>query len=113
MGYRILADEHVEPATRRYLRQLGHGVEWVGAVPELGLGSSDDEITTYADREDRVILTQDDDFLTALDPSASAGIPFQPDQTLSGRQVGDIVDEMSRLVPQSEVALEYVTERWL
>jgi hypothetical protein len=35
------------------------------------------------------------------------------DQSLSGRQAGDIVDEMSAYVSQEQVTLEYVTEQWL
>lgn len=113
MGYRILADEHVEPSTRGYLRQLGHDVEWVGDVPELGLGASDDEILVYSRRDDRLILTQDDDFLTDLDPSAGGNVLLPWDQSLSSREVGDVVDTMARYVPQSEVVLEYVSKRWL
>lgn len=113
MGYRIVADEHVEPSTRQYLRKLGHDVVWVGDVPELGLGSTDDVIATDSLSENRLVLTQDDDFLTYFHPSDCAGVLYQRDQTLSSRDVGDIVDELSRYVQQSEVTLEYVSRRWL
>lgn len=113
MGYRIVADEHVELPTRRYLRKLGHDVEWIGDVSELGLSSSDEEIAAYSLAEDRLVLTQDDDFFLELDLSDCAGILFQRDQSLSAREIGDIVDEMSRYIPQSEVELEYVSESWL
>jgi len=35
-GFRILADENIERATVTYLRKLGHDVDWVRDVPELG-----------------------------------------------------------------------------
>jgi len=111
--YRLLADENVELATRRYLRQLGHDVEWVGDVPTLGLGVSDEAIVAHARDADRLVLTQDDDFLTEFDPGETNGVLFQRDQRLSARQVGDAVDAISRYVPQDEVVLEYVSTNWL
>lgn len=113
MGYRLIADENVEPATRQYLATLGHDVEWVGDVPELGFGATDSEIAAYSTETNRLVLTQDDDFFTELRIEDSAGILFQQDQTLTSREVGDIVDELSRYIPQSHVGLEYVSRNWL
>jgi predicted nuclease of predicted toxin-antitoxin system len=67
MGYRILADENVERATVNSLRKLGHDVERLDDVAELGLGAEDESIARYAREHDRLILTQDDDFFTELD----------------------------------------------
>jgi hypothetical protein len=55
MGYRILADENVERATINYLHKLDHDIEWLGDVPELGLGADDEEIARYARETDRLI----------------------------------------------------------
>ena len=62
MAYRILADENVERATVNYLRKLGHEVERLDDIAELGLGTDDASIAHYARDQDRLILTQDDDF---------------------------------------------------
>ena len=113
MAYRILADENIERATVTYLRKLGHDVEWIRDVTELGVGSSDPSIVEYATAETRLILTQDDDFFTELDLADSPGVLFQNDQTLSAREVGDIVHEMSQYIAQSDVTLEYVSANWL
>lgn len=113
MGYRIVADEHIELPTRRYLGKLGHDVEWIGDVSELGLSSSDEDIAAYSLAENRLVLTQDDDFFIELDLSECAGVLFQRDRSLSAREVGDVVDVMSRYVPQAEVRLEFVSENWL
>lgn len=43
----------------------------------------------------------------------TAGVLFQRNETLSAREVGDIVDELSRYLDQSEITLEYVTDDWL
>jgi predicted nuclease of predicted toxin-antitoxin system len=113
MGYRILADEHVAQATINYLRKLDHDVEWIGDVEELGLGAGDGSIATYGRETNRLILTQDDDFFTQLDIGDTSGVPFQKDQTLSAREVGDIVHELSEYRDQSDVTLEYVSRNWL
>lgn len=113
MGYRIIADENVEPQTRQYLRKLGHDTEWVGDTPELGLGATDREIAAYSTETSRLVLTQDNDFFTELQTEDSAGVLFQRDQTLTGREVGDIVNELSRYIPQADVSLEYISRNWL
>lgn len=113
MGYRLLADENVERATINYLRKFEHDVEWVGDVSELGLGADDEKIATYSRETDRLVLSQDDDFFTRIDVGQTAGILFQKDQTLSAREVGDIVHELSQHVDQSDVTLEYVSRNWL
>ena len=112
MGYRILADENVERATISYLRKLDHDIEWIGDVDALGLGIDDNSIAVYAKKHDRLILTQDDDFFTRIEPSETAGVLFQTDQTLSAREVGDIVHELSEYIDQSDVILEYVSRNW-
>ena len=109
MGYRLLADENIEQATITHLQQLDHDVEWIGGVTELGLGVSDDVIATYAAREDRLILTQDDDFL-AIAANRSVGVLFQTEETLSAREVGDIIDELSDHIKQADIVVEYVSQ---
>ncbi|WP_435184617.1 DUF5615 family PIN-like protein [Halobellus sp. EA9] len=113
MGYRILADENVEQATINYLRKLGHSVERIVDIAELGPGADDEAIATYARETDRLVLTQDDDFFTQITVEDTAGVLFQTDQTLSAREVGDIVHELSEYIDQSEVTLEYVSRNWL
>jgi predicted nuclease of predicted toxin-antitoxin system len=82
-------------------------------VAELGLGIEDESIARYARKQDRLILTQDDDFFTDLGVKHTAGVLFQKDQTLSAREVGNVVHEMSRYLKQSDVTLEYVSGDWL
>jgi len=113
MGYRILADENVERATVTYLRKLDHDVEWVRDVQERGVGSEDGEIVTYAVANDRLILTQDDDFFTTLEVEETAGVLFQRDQTLSARTVGEIVQTLSEYLDQENIVLEFVSRNWL
>ncbi len=113
MGYRILADENVERATIRYLRKLDHDVVWIGDVDELSFGADDESIAAYARENERLILTQDDDFFATLSVEDTDGVLFQKDQSLSARQVGDAVHEISQCIDQSAITLEYVSQTWL
>lgn len=113
MSYRVLCDENIELATTNYLQKLGHDVVRVGGVPELNEGDSDERLARYSRKTNRLVLTQDDDFLTEISPTETAGVLAQRDQSLSAREVGDIVEEMSTYLPQDELTLEYVTEQWL
>lgn len=113
MGYRLLADENIESSTVEYLRTLDHDVVTVADTPSLGLGSRDSEIAAYARDTNRLILTQDDDFISEPPAQAATGVLVQKDQTLSARQAGDIVHEISRHVEQADVTVEYVSRNWL
>lgn len=113
MAYRLLADENVEQATVNYLRKLGHDVERLDDFVELGLGAEDESIARYAREHDRLILTQNDDFFTELDVEDTTSVLFQRDQTLSTREVGNVVHEMSQYIGQSDITLEYVSRNWV
>ena len=60
-GYRVLRDESGDPQTVRYLERDGHDAEHVGDT--VGLGTDDRIIAEYAVEHDRVLLTNDTDFL--------------------------------------------------
>jgi predicted nuclease of predicted toxin-antitoxin system len=79
-------DEQVPAAVVRGLRRRGVDVL---SVVEAGLRSrSDTEIIAYARREQRVILTQDRDFLRLhAQGSTHAGIVF----ARQGTSIGDVI----------------------
>ena len=104
MSYRILCDENIEQATVNYLQKLDHDVERVSEASALSEGDPDERLAAYSRETNRLVLTQDDDFLDHIHPE---------DQDLSGRQAGDIVEEMATYVSQEQVTLEFVTEQWL
>ena len=109
--YRILADENIEPPTVRQLRKLGHDVERV--VDALETGASDDEVAEYAEREERLVLTYDDDLIEKVDMSGSSGVLLQTDDEMTTKEVGDIVHEISEYIEQRDLKLEYVSRNWL
>jgi len=80
---RFYTDEHVAPAVVRGLRQRGVDVR---TVAEAGLlGASDETQVRYALVEQRVIFTQDDDFLRFHAAGvAHAGLVYAPQQTAIG-----------------------------
>lgn len=79
----LYTDEHVARAVARGLRQRGVDVL---TVAEAGLlGAADEEHLARALVEERVIFTQDDDFLRLHAAGAEhAGIVYAPQQTPVG-----------------------------
>ena len=55
----LLADESCDFAVVRALRQAGHDVT---AISEIAPGIPDEGVAALADREDRVLVTEDRDF---------------------------------------------------
>ena len=87
MGFSLLLDEMTEASLAEYCRTLGHDVERVVTVSELGSGSDDDEIVAYAEREGRILVTYDDDFLAGHDALDRIGVLFQAnDRTARSRR---------------------------
>jgi predicted nuclease of predicted toxin-antitoxin system len=79
---KFYTDEHVAKAVVRGLRQ--RGVEALTVLEAGMLGASDEEHLKRARNEDRVIFTQDDDFLRLHAAGADhAGIVYASQQTLS------------------------------
>ena len=80
---RYYTDEHVAKAVIRGLRQRGVDVL---TVPEANKRGVDDEAhLAFAFAENRVIFTQDDDFLhLASSDKAHAGIVYAPQHTPIG-----------------------------
>lgn len=83
---RYYTDEHVAAAVIRGLRQRGIDVL---SVPEAGMmGASDEAHLTFALAEQRILFTQDTDFLRLAAAGAThAGIVYAPQRT----SIGDII----------------------
>ncbi|MEP7235370.1 MAG: DUF5615 family PIN-like protein [Ignavibacteriota bacterium] len=83
---RFYTDEHVGRAVVHGLRQRGIDVRTV--VEADMLGASDEEHLEFARREERVIFTQDDDFLKLhADGVEHAGIIYAP----QGSAIGGVI----------------------
>jgi hypothetical protein len=94
---RAYADEHVQSAIIQALRQRGMDV--VAVQERQGAGTDDAEVLAEALRDERVLLTNDTDFLALAARYARRGdmfapIFFWPQQ--SRRRVGEIVRRIIR-----------------
>lgn len=117
MAFRLLFDEMTEASLADYCARMGHDVERVVEVPELGPGSDDGEIVPYAERENRLLVTCDDDFLGEHDATGRIGVLFQPDDRLPPFEVANIIDAVATHVDQNQVVAGgeayHLTDDWL
>jgi len=114
MNFRILADEHCERRAAERLRADGHDVDRIVDVAALGPGSDDAAVAAHARRTDRVVLTADDDFLSAFDPDEPPGVLFLPNERLDPDRLAAVVSTVADRVPEEAFpAVVYVTDGWL
>ena len=116
MGFSLLLDEMTEASLAEYCRKLGHDVERVVTVSELGSGS-DDEIVADAEREGRILVTFDDDFLAGHDALDRIGVLFQANDRTAPFETANIVDSIADHVDQRQVVESttpfHLTTAWL
>lgn len=116
MAFRLLLDEMTEARLATYCQKLNHDVERVVTVQELGSGSDDAAIVAYAERESRVLVTYDDDFL-GHEALNRIGVLFQPDDRTPPFETANIIDAISQHVSSEQlVESEYpfhLTTAWL
>jgi hypothetical protein len=106
-----------EASLAEYCRKLGHDVERVVDVSELGSGSDDGEIVAYAEREDRILVTYDDDFLAGHDALDRIGVLFQADDRTPPFETANSIDAIATHVDQLQVVESetpfHLTKDWL
>lgn len=114
MAHRLLLDENVEHEVRHRLTNYGHDVEHVDDVSNLGKGTGDGSIGRYSKEHDRIIVTYDDDFVLELSESDYRGAFYFGDESLSAKQVADVIHRVTEVYPQEEVSeLHYLGVEWL
>ena len=88
----FLLDEGVDPQYAELIRQRGHKAEHAA---DVGLsGHPDENILAYAQREDRILLTHDSDFLDnrQYPPSRNPGIIILPQAARASALVTAVED---------------------
>lgn len=114
MSYRLILDENIEHEVLSRLEAVGHDVEHVEFVPELGKGIDDYPISGYSLATNRIIVTYDDDFVLEVDENEYRAVIYIGDATLVAGQVAQIVHTMSQHYPQAQISgLEYAGREWL
>jgi predicted nuclease of predicted toxin-antitoxin system len=93
---RLLLDENLEHEVYHRLESYGHDVRHVEVSDGLEKGLTDPDIAIVSLDESRVIVTYDDDFRTDLGAADYHAVLFFEDESLSAREVADIVHEVSR-----------------
>jgi predicted nuclease of predicted toxin-antitoxin system len=112
--FRLIADENVPYSIVYRLEHYGHDVEHVDFVTSLGKGTNDEPIARYSIETDRLILTNDDDFLRKFDETEYNGVLFIENETLSETEITEIVHAISLTVRQTDVTgVFYVSSNWL
>lgn len=117
MAFRLLLDEMTEAGLAEYLVKMDHDVERVVDRPELGPGTDDSEIVAYAENENRLLVTYDDDFLADHDARRRIGILFQPNGRMPAFDTANVINEVAKHVDQDAI-IEYeetyhLTDGWL
>lgn len=108
----LLADENVSSRFVAALRAEGHSVERVEDV--LGQGKPDDDVLEYCRQESVVLLTNDQQDFSGLDPDDHAGILILTTQACSPRAVVRAVGRIETVVPEDSLRdlILYVPEGW-
>lgn len=92
---RLLADESLDMAVVRALREAGHDVK---TTAEKSPGASDEEVAELAKVDDRILLTEDRDFgrLVYADLCGARGVIFMrypaKARTQIGGEVANLID---------------------
>lgn len=95
---RLYMDEHVPRAVTQGLRRRGVDVLTAGEAGMLGV--SDEEHLEFATSQQRVMVTQDDDFLRlSARGAAHYGILYAPQETLVGTLLAGIMLVVQVLTP--------------
>jgi hypothetical protein len=64
VGYRLVLDENVDRERGDRLTALGHDLERVTDVDELGAGAPDEALARYSADSEQALLTHDEDVVT-------------------------------------------------
>jgi predicted nuclease of predicted toxin-antitoxin system len=114
MPVRFLLDEHVEHEVMHRLDERGYAVEHVEFHSDLGKGASDTSLSSFSLDTQRIIVTYDGDFLDHFEESEYYGVVYFDDESLSAKQVADIIDTMATQYPTEDFqGFEYGTRDWL
>ena len=97
-----LADLHISPRTVEFLRGLGHDVARVNEI--MSPDSSDQAVVVQADKQHRVILTQDLDF-SAIIAVGGRSHPSIVTLRLSSSRIEHVNAILEKVLPTVETDL--------
>ncbi|WP_254544508.1 DUF5615 family PIN-like protein [Halomarina pelagica] len=111
---RFLLDEHTERDLADKLVRDGHDVERVVALSDLGPGVPDDRVRSYARSTDRIVVTNDDDFVE-VEADDRGCVFYYPNQRLASFDLYRIITNVVEAFPDRESfpSVVFLTEKWL
>ena len=73
-SHRVVLDEHIAKSVGKRLES--YGLDAVHVADLDMIGSSDKQIIEYAEQNERVIITRDDDFKNLVSQGSDTGVLF-------------------------------------
>ena len=114
MSLSLLLDENIEHEAMHRLTNYGYDVEHIDLHDDLGKGDPDRRLARYSLETKRIIVSYDTDWVTEFSEDEYHCAFVVDDQSLSARQVAQIVHNMSKIYPESEfVGLQKIGRNWL
>ena len=111
---RFLLDENLEHEVYHRLENFGHDLLHVEVSDGLRKGDSDETLAERSREEGWIIVTYDDDFWTEFPESTYGALLYFPDQSLSARQVAEVLHEVSTYYDRGElVGSQKIGRSWL
>jgi predicted nuclease of predicted toxin-antitoxin system len=111
---RFLLDENLEHEIYHRLENDDHDVIHVEVSEGLSKGDSDTDLGKRSLQDERVVVTYDDDFLTELSEADYYAVLYFADQSLSAREVADILEEISTHYDEEQLrGVRTVGRSWL
>lgn len=112
MGYRLLCDENAEPETVEYLEADGHDAAHVSEV--LSTGADDEQVAAYAREDERVLVTNDTDFLNE-ERCPDIKVFHYTNNRTSAYELAEMIARVESYIPAQSDLPKYVhrnSERW-
>ena len=114
MRVSFLLDENIAAPLADKLTKAAHDVERVVDLSELGEGVDDTAIRRYAAKNDRLIVTSDDDFVR-MPADSHSGVFYVPGQSLETHELYHIIQRVVEAYPNRDAmeTVTYITTDWL
>lgn len=105
MSLSLLLDENIEHEAIHRLANYGHDVEHIDLHEALRKGDPDRRLAGYSPATERIIVSYDTDWVTEFSKDEHHCALVVDDQSLSARQVAQIVHNMGEAFPSLSLSV--------
>lgn len=108
--WHLFCDEHVHPVLVHLLKDAGFDVETV--EDDVRKGIDDEEIASYVERSNRILVTNDTDFLRSV---PETGVIYYPEHDENPKKILRALESLRRYVEPEEIRgnVIYVPGNWV